>query len=332
MKNSTRRVIVPLIGALALSVTFSGVTSAQETFPTKRIQYVLHATPGGGTDVMARTLAPAVEEALGQTVVVENRPGGGGAVQMTFLTRSAQPDGHTIGAVTGTHVGRMNSALKGTFSVDSFDWVSGLLTEPMIFVVHNDSPIQTLAEMIAAIEATPNTLKVASFAIGSAQHIAWHILADGAKFDADKAIWVPYDSIGDAATATLGKHADICVCFVTQVRDHVRAGNMRILAVLADERPGPFPEVPTVAEAGYPDVETGWVQFRGIMAPKGLPEDRKQVIHEAFMTALKSERVANWMDANALQPMGYGPERFEQFVRRYDELAATWLKRLGVAQ
>jgi ABC-type transport system substrate-binding protein len=87
-----------------------------------------------------------------------------------------------------------------------------------------------------------------------------------------------------------------------------------------------------LAEAGYPDVELGWVQFRGIVGPKGMPEDHKQKLHEAFMKALESERVQKWMEANALDPMGYGPEEFTKFVKRYDELAATWVERLGVGK
>jgi tripartite-type tricarboxylate transporter receptor subunit TctC len=313
-----------IVGAGLLAVSTAGHASA-DSFPSKPILYALHAGAGGATDTMARIIAPEVEKAIGQKIVVENKKGAGGAVQMTYLTKTAKPDGYVVGATTGSLIGRMNTVLKGRFKVDDFEWTSGLLTDAFVFGVPASSKAKTLKDMIETIKSKPGTVKIAGFAVGGAQWVGWNIFADGAGFKATDAIWIPYDNMGEAATATVGKHAELTVNFAGITLDHIRAGNMRLLAVMSETRADPVPDVPTVAEAGYPKVDTGYVQFRGIVMPKGTPAAIQNKINAAFQTALKSKSVVKWMKNSALSPMGYGPEKFLKFAKNYDKNTAKWV-------
>ncbi|MEQ8193777.1 MAG: tripartite tricarboxylate transporter substrate binding protein [Rhodospirillales bacterium] len=326
MNKRTSLFVASIVGIGGLAIAAAGQAAA-DTFPSKPIHYVLHAGAGGGTDTMARTIAPEVEKILGQKVVVENRKGGGGAIQMTYVTK-AKPDGYIIGSTTGSLIGRMNTVLKSRFKIDDFEWTSGLLTDAFVFGVPAGSKAKTLKDMIKTIKSKPGTIKIAGFAVGGAQWVGWNIFSEGVGINANDAIWVPYDNMGQAATATVGKHADLTVNFVGQTLDHKRAGNIRLLAIMSDKRAATISDVPTVHEAGFPKVDVDYVQFRGIVMPKGTPAAIQDKINDAFQKALKSKSVVKWMKNSSLEPMGYGPARFRKFADKYDKTTARWVSGL----
>ena len=328
MKQRTLYSAVSMIGAGLLALSMAGPASADD-FPSKPIHYVLHSSAGGSTDTMARLIAPIAAEFLGQKIIVENMKGGGGAKQMQYLTHTAKPDGYTIGSTTGSLVGRMNTVLKGQFSVKDFIWVTGLLKDPFVFAVPTDSPAKNLKDFVKMVTSHPGKYKIAGFAVGGAQWIAWNIFADGVGFKATDAVWVPYSSMGPAAIATVGHHADMTVNFVGRTLQHVRAGNLRYLAIMSDERSSAIPDAPTIHEAGYPKVDSTFVQFRGIVAPKGTPADRLAKINDAFIKTMKTERIVKWLNKTGKTPMNYGPEKFTKFAEHMDEVTAHYVKDLG---
>ena len=329
MKKFTTASVISILGVSGLAFLAAGPASA-DNFPSKTIHYVLHSSAGGGTDTMARLLAPIVSGYLGQKVVVRNMKGGGGAKQMTYMTRGgAKADGYTIGSTTGSLIGRMNTVLKGQFAVKDFTWVTGMLTDPFLFAVHADSPAKDLKGLVKMIKSKPGKYKIASFAVGGAQWIAWNIFAGGAGLKPTDTIWIPYGNVGKAAVATAGGHADFTVNFVGKTLQHVRGGKLRFIALMAPQRSAAIPDVPTINQAGYPKIDSSFMQFRGIVAPLKTPTDRINKINAAFIKAMKTKRIKKWLKRGGKSAMNFGPKKFTEFAKNVNKVTAFYVKDLG---
>ena len=326
--NSLKALSVAMLVALATA----GVVSAQSSkaYPTaKPIRVILNASPGGGSDVMARRLQPALEKELGQTIVIENRPGGGSAAQMSELTR-ATPDGYTIGTVTASHLGAFHQTLK-QYNVDSVDWVVGLVSEPYVLAVPADSAIKSLADIVDIVNNKKKDLVIGGFTRGSGGNVTWEMFTAEAKLRPKAGRWVPYDSVGDAVVAALGKHVDVVVAYAGLVRDHVEAGKLRVIGVLSDKRLKVLPSGPTFAEQGF-KLNTGWQQFRGLIAPKGTPADVQEKISAAVERAMKDPAVIKYLDDSALTEAFMPPKRFALYAHEQDHLTKEWIDRLRSVQ
>lgn len=315
---------VVVFSALAMNAP----AKAQSDYPTRPIRYVLHVSPGGATDVMARKLAIGLEQVLGKTVVVENKAGGRGAQQMVELT-SAKPDGYTIGAVTGSHIGSFNQTLK-QFNVDSVDWIVGLIEEPYLYVVHKDSPIKSMKDLADAIRAKPGFV-VAGFTRGSGSHFAWEMFAKNAGLPKENINWVPYDSVGDATTAVLGKHGQVTIAYLDLVKDHLTAGNLRVIGVMTDKRLEALPNVPTMREQGF-DVDTAWVQFRGIIGPKGMADDIKLKLANAAAEVMNSAAMKKYVQEASLVVNLLKPAEFTAYARKQDGITKEWIRTLALVR
>lgn len=323
----SRRVLAVAVAAMLLPASVSAQDA--QSFPEKSIRYVLNASPGGGTDIMARKLQQALEKELGQTVVIENRPGGGSATQMAEVTK-ARADGYTIGSVTGSHIGAFNQTLR-QYNVDSVEWVAGLLSEAYVLAVPADGEIQSLADIVARVNESGQDLVIGGFTRGSGGHVTWEMFADAAKLRPQASRWVPYDSVGDAVTAVLGKHVDAVVAYADLVEPHVEAGTLKVIGVLSDKRLPTLPEGPTFAEQGF-DLDTGWQQFRGVIAPKGVPMAIQEKLAGAFERALKSPEMIAYMEESSLAETFMGPAEFGPYAREQDKITKEWMQRLGLSQ
>jgi tripartite-type tricarboxylate transporter receptor subunit TctC len=324
MKHSSRFATF----ATAAFLGFTAVTGeAAAEYPEEPIRWVLHVTPGGATDVMARKLAAGLEAELGQTLVIENVSGGRGARQMAELAR-AEPDGYTIGSVTATHIGVFNENLK-QYSVDEIDWIARLVLEPYILAVPADAPYNTMQEFVDYVKAHPGELNAAGFVRGSGSHIAWEIFAASAGITADDVRWIPFDSVGDAVVSLLGGHTGATFAYIDLVQDHVEAGTLKVLGIMSDKRAEQMPNVPTFGESGF-DVDTSWQQFRGIIGPKGIPEDRKQKLASAVEKALNTPELKAYLDEAGLTYGFQGPVDFTTFAKKQDAITKEWFKKLGV--
>ena len=301
---------------------------AQATYPEQPIRYLLHVSPGGATDVMARKLGVGLEKILGKPIIVENRAGGRGAQQMFELTR-AKPDGYTIGAVTSSHIGAFNQTLK-QFNVDSVEWIANLVEEPYLFVVPKDSPLKSMKDMADAIRMKPGFV-VAGFVRGSGSHFAWEMYAKAAELPKANVNWVPYDSVGDAVTAVLGRHGQVTIAYLDLVKDHVEAGNLRVIGVMTERRMAQLPDVPTLHEQGY-DVDASWQQFRGIIGPKGMPAAIKEKLAGAAAAVIKSEDMKKYIDEASLQVDLMSPAEFAAYARKQDQLTKEWMRTLGLVR
>ncbi len=322
------RVSAMIVTAATAALTFTALPAKAE-YPDHPIRYVLHVSPGGATDVMARKLGDELQRVLGQPFVIENRPGGRGASQMVELTRAA-PDGYTIGSVTNTHLAAFHQVLK-QYNVDSLSWIAKLVYEPYVFVVRNDSPVKDMQGLLKTIKDQPGKIVIAGFVRGSGSHVAWEMLMHAAQIPSGSVNWVPYDSVGDGVTAVLGGHGLATVAYAGLVKDHVTAGNLRVIGVMADKRLEEIPAVPTLKEQGL-DVPTSWQQWRGVVGPRGMPMDIQNKIADAIGKVMATDEMKQFMHNDSLVADYMGPQDFTNFVRDQDKITVDWLKQLGFVQ
>lgn len=312
-----------------LAVAAAGSLTARAEYPDHPVRYELHVSPGGATDVMARKLGSELQRVLGQPFVIENRAGGRGASQMVELTRAA-PDGYTIGSVTNTHLAAFHQTLK-QYNVGSLTWIAKLVYEPYVFVVRKDSPVQDMKGLLATIKEQSGKVIIAGFVRGSGSHVAWEMLMQAAKLPSNSVNWVPYDSVRDGVVAVLGGHGLATVAYAGLVKDQVEAGNMRVIGVMADKRVEQLPDAPTLKEQGI-DVPTGWTQWRGVVGPKGMPDDIKNKIADAIKKVMDTDEMKEFMRNDSLVADVQGPADFTKFVNEQDQITVDWLKQLGFSK
>lgn len=313
------------IAALTATLLIAAAPARAE-YPDHPIRYVLHVSPGGATDVMARKLGTELQKVLGQPFVIENRPGGRGASQMVELTKAA-PDGYTIGAVTNTHLAAFNQTLK-QYNVGSLTWIAKLVYEPYVFVVRKDSPVQDMQGLLKTIKDQPGKTVIAGFVRGSGSHVAWEMLMQTAKLPSNSVNWVPYDSVRDGVVAVLGGHGLATVAYVGLVKDQVEAGNLRVIGVMADKRVEQLPEAKTLKEQGI-DVPTGWTQWRGVVGPKNMPDDIKSKLAGAIQKVMASDEMKKFVHNDSLVADVQGSADFTKFVTEQNKITVDWLKQLG---
>lgn len=268
-RSITRRSAVSGGGAGVLAIGLgSRGARAQAGWPSQAIKLVVPFTPGGSTDLLARIVGQSLERALGQPVVIENRPGSGGSIAATQVAR-AEPDGHTL--LMG-HIGTLafNASLYPSLSYDprtSFSAVAFLATIPNILAVHPAVPARTVGELIAHAKANPGKLNYGSGGNGSAAHIATGYFAYKAGIDL---VHVPYRGTAPAVNDLIGGHIQMMLTGAPIVLPQASGGQVRAIAISSRTRAPFAPDLPTIAESGLPGFEA--VQWHGVVAPAGTPE------------------------------------------------------------
>jgi len=301
---------------------------AEGDWPTGPVNMIMHTKAGGSADVFIRTLAKSLEPEIGQQVVVINSPGGGGATQMTRV-RAAKPDGLTLGVNTLTHFTAMLTNLKGTFSPDDFSWIASTQEDAILLFVKSDSNIKNLDDLVAKARENDGQVNIGGFGpIGSMQSIGISMLeqAAGVKFN-----WVAFNSTPDIVAALLGGHVDVGVSNLGSVGSFFDANRIAGLGVLGEERLTGLPDLPTFGEQGY-EVDTSWLQVRGIFGPAGIPKDVQQKIADAFHKAMRSEDYQTYARNAGVVDSWMGPEEYTNFVRRVSDVAEKQLKTAGLIE
>lgn len=272
-----------MLGAVALStMTLStiGATAAQsetatDDYPEKPIEMVVGYSAGGGTDVLARVVGKYLKQELGDdaSVVVKNQPGAGGQIGFTSVA-AAKPDGYTLGTFNLPAALALIYDRKAAYDTDSFEYLANVVQDPNTIVVSQDSPYHSLAELIEAAKAKPGSMSVAVASLGGNDHFSALLMADAADIEFNL---IPFNGASMARTALLGDHVAVGTMALSQTVGF--EDDLRVLAVLDDERSPYAPDVPTAKEQGY-DVEMG--SYRGFVAPKGLPDALKSRLVSAF--------------------------------------------------
>ena len=302
----------PLVAALALStlsalgMSVAGSAAAQGNFPNRTITFVVPAAAGGTTDLAGRMAAQALGPAIGQSVVVDNKGGGNGAIAATFVKRS-EPDGYTLlMQYSGYHVITPHITKAPQWEQKDFQPIGNIMSAPQIIVVRDSVPAKTLAELVAYAKANPGKLNYASSGNGSLQHVTGAMLEQQAGI---KMVHVPYKGTGPALQDLLGGQVDLTFGTAPPFMPHIQAGKLRVLAVTGKERLPSLPNVPTTAEAGFAGVNaTSWF---GLFAPAAVPKpvidkltaDLKKVVEDPAFRKKAEEQGAT---ADYQNPQQFG--------------------------
>jgi len=304
--------MVPLFAALAavlLSGTVLGQTAAAD-YPNRTIKIIAPVQPGGGVDLVARTVADRLGRALGVSIVVDNQSGGGGVVG-SLATARAAPDGYTlmIGYV-GTH-GTNPAVRKLPYdAVKDFTPIAMIAGTPNVLIVPPSIPVSTVAEFVAYVKANPGKLSYGSAGPGTLTHLAMEQLKVAANLDI---VHVPYRGIGPAITDILGGQTQALFPGLAAALPHIKAGKMKPLAVTGTTRHPLLPDVPTFDESGYKGFDG--VQWYGVVGPANLPALVVKRLNDEIGKLLQSPDLAERLSGEALQPMPMTPDQFGQYMR-----------------
>src|SRR5436190_5680432 len=295
-------------GALIAAV-FCATPALAQSYPARPIRLVVPFGAGGGTDNLVRIIEPLVTKALGQPLVIENRPGGGSTIGMDQVAKAA-PDGYTL-VMTDTSIA-VNPSLKPLpyDSINDFAPVSLLATAPVILVAHPSVPAKTLQEFIALARAKPGELNYASGGIGASTHLGGELLKFVAGIDVRH---VPYKGTGPAMNDLIGGHVQVMFSGISSARPFMDAGTLRALAVTGEARNAAAPDVPTFAEAGLPGVTAS--TYWGILAPKGAPKEIVDRLSAEFGKAVREPDVVKRIGELGYLPIGGGPSDYADNIK-----------------
>ena len=299
-------------GALALSLG----ASAQQ-YPTKPVTIVVPFTPGGSSDITARTVAGKLQETFGQSFVIDNKPGANGGLGGKFVA-NAQPDGYTL-FVGSIGVFAINPVLYkdlGYNPLKDFDLLSVAVRTPNALVTRANFPANTVQEFVEHLKKNPNAVSFASSGTGSSDHLTAALFW---QKTGTSGIHVPYKGGSAAHLDLIAGNVDVSFQNLGSITQHVKAGKMKLLAVTADKRDPSVPTVPTLTEAGVPGIEVfSWQAF---VAPRGLPQAVKDRLQPALVAAIKHPDTVKRFNELGFEVVGGTPAEFSRFL---NEELARW--------
>jgi tripartite-type tricarboxylate transporter receptor subunit TctC len=323
--RSTRRRLLAASAGAGAALCLPSMVRAQSHWPSKPVRFLVPFAPGGTSEIVARSVAAELTKQLGQSVYVENKPGGAGTVAMLEAAKAA-PDGHTI--ILG-HVGTLavNPYMLNNQPYDvnkDFVPVTLLAKVPNVFVIHPDVPAKNFKEFVAYAKANPGKLNYGSAGNASAGHLAMEYL----KLVTGMFIThIPYRGTGPQLTDLLSGRTQASSAGLPALGAHIRAGKLRPIAVGTQQRIAALPDVPTVAEMGYKDFETS--QWYGILAPAGTPPDVVRKLQEESFKALRSSAVTERFATDSAVGGGGSSAEFAAFIGREQKI---WKEIVAKAQ
>ena len=300
-----------LLSALLAIASWAAIAQA---FPSRPIRIIVPFTPGSATDTMARPIADKLSSALGQQVLVENRPGAGGTIGIAALAKSPA-DGYTVAVVSTGHV--VNPVLYAGLPYDTirdFNGVSPLASLPSVLVVSPTLGARSVQELVAMAKSRPGQFNYATAGIGSGAHISAEKFRMATGIEA---VHVPLKGSPESLTETMGGRTHFTWTPISTAVGQIRGGQLLALAVSTPKRSPAFPEVPTIAEAGFPRGEFNfWV---GMLAPAGTPKDVLARLNGEIQRALQAPDMSERLAKLGAEPMAMSAEQFDSFIR--DEYA-----------
>ncbi len=321
MKSRSAEIVAVLALALAAVPVY-----AQGFKPTKPIEFVTHTGPGGGGDVFARGISAAMEKEklLPVRMQVVNKTGGGVIAAMSYLAEK-HGDTHTIAVFTGLWYTNPLMRAEAKLSMHDLTPVVRLVLEPAMIAVKSDSPYKSLKEFIDAAKASPGKLKQSAGSIGSRDWVVRQLLMknSGASW-----AYISFPGGGERIAALLGGHVDMMVIEPQEAGEHIRAGNMRVIAQVAEKRLPVFPDVPTIQEAGFnvPNVP----QVRGIVAPPNTPADVVAYWEDVFAKFVKTPSWQKYLADNLFEDGYLRSADLRKFGVQFEDTTRNILKEGGV--
>jgi len=301
--------ITRTIAALALAILASGAHA--QAWPAKPIKWVVPFAPGGTTDILARTIGDKLAIALGQPVIIENKPGAGGGVGADY-TAKAPADGYTImGGTISTHA--INASLYKSLPYDpvkDFAPITLIARVPNMLVVNPDVPAKNVAELIALMKASPAKYTFASSGNGTSQHLSGELFKTMAGVEMQH---IPYKGSPPALQDVVGGQVTMTFDNITTAWPLAKGGKLRALAVTTAKRSSVAPEVPTLAESGLAGYEVG--SWQGVFAPAGTPPEIVKRLNAEIVKIIRMPDVNEKLTALGAEPVGNTPEEFGALVR-----------------
>jgi len=287
------------------------VDVAAQPWPSKPIKYIVPFAPGGTTDLLGRTLSEKLSVALGEPVVVENKPGAGGGIGADFTAKSA-PDGYTImGGTISTHA--INASLYSNLPYDpvrDFVAITLIARLPNLLVINPSIPARNVSELIALMKANPGKYTFASSGNGTSQHLSGELFKSMAGVDMQH---IPYKGSPPALQDVVGGQVSMTFDNITTALPLAKAGKLRALAVTTATRSSAAPDVPTLAESGLPGFEVG--SWQGVFAPAATPPEIVRRLNTEIVKIINMPDVREKLTSLGAEPVGDTPEQFSAYVK-----------------
>ena len=318
MTSMFRRMFVVAAATLAASGAWG------QSWPDKPVRVVVAFTAGGTTDILARSVGQQLSERLKQQFIIDNKPGAGGNLGTEMVVR-APADGYTL-IVDSVGPIAVNPTLYPKLSYNPLTDLVPIVQiaeVPNVLVVHPSLPVKTFEEFVAYAKANPGKLNCSSTGIGTSSHLSCYILGKRAGFDA---VHVPYKG-ADAVRDLLAGRVQFMFATIPSVKQHIEAGSLRALAVSSATRSRSLPDVPTIAERGYPGFEAG--SWFGFFAPKGTPQEVIATLNKHVNEIIAVPAIESAMVKEGADPIGGTPQQFGQFVQREFEKWRVVVKESG---
>jgi len=312
------------IAVLAAATLLNGWAAAQD-FPSKSVRLIVPFPPGGAVDIIARSMGPPLSRGLGQGVVVENRPGGNTVIGAEIVYR-APADGHTVFLMAQSYT--VNSIVRSKLPYDTFKDFTGLTrlaSNPLVVSVHPSVPARNLKELVALARARPGELTYATASLLGGQRLAMELFKEAAKIDV---IAVAYGGGAPAGTAVIGGHTMILVANIAETAPFAAAGKLRALAVTSLKRNDLLPDIPSIAESGYPGFEA--LNWFGAVVRSATPKSAIQRLNAEITKALESPEAKGVLTKQGLAPAPLSPEEFDAFLKAETERNARVIKALNL--
>lgn len=305
------RAISILSGALiaVCALLTSGQLSRADDWPARPIKIIVPFAPGGAVDIVARLLQDEMGKTLGTTMIVENRAGGAGVPASEALIH-APPDGYTVALMSSNYAS--NAVMQPNLSYDTIKDITPIsmaVINTVLILVPQDSSIHSLADLVAQAKAKPGTISYATPGFGTAMNFAGELLRSRANINL---VHVPYRGAGPALNDLLGHQVPVAIMGIGPAMPFITAGKVRPIAITTEKRSKNLPNVPTVAEAGYPGYRFG--EWFAMIAPKGLPPEIAAKIHAALVKAIYSAPVTAKLDKLGLEPTSSTPAELHNFL------------------
>jgi len=300
-----------VVGAATFLISCSGVAVAAQDYPKQAIRLIVPFAPGGSTDLVGRLIAEYLSKDLGQSVVVENKGGAGGALGAEQIAK-AKADGYTLGMATVSTHGS-NPAIYSDLKYDArkdFTPISNVMGVPSIFAIHPKLPAKTMEEFLDLAKQEPGKYSFASPGVASLGHanIENFMMLSGIEL-----LHVPYRGAGPALNDAIAGQVDAITDNLSSTLPHLQEGRLRPLAVLGAERSKVLPDVPTYAELGFPEMGTGgWF---GLVAPAGTPQSIVERLNQAVQQALQREDVIKQLKGQGMIPMRMSVSEADRYVK-----------------
>ena len=309
----------------ALTLPIGAAPGMAQTYPSRQIELVVPFVAGGTTDTVARFISQRLADQWGQPVIVSNRPGGGSSIGTNIAARAA-PDGHTLLVTTIAFAINASLQKQPYDAVKDFTAISELSTIPLMLVVHPSLPVNNLNEFIAYSKTQPAGLDYATSGPGTSTHLAAEMFKamTGAKL-----VHVPFKGNAEVINALVGGHVKVHFALTASTLQHVRNGTLRVIAVTTEKRLPDLPDVPTIAELGYPAYEIS--SWQGVFAPAGTPKDIVDRLNREIVAMLKTPDVHARITKEGAIPVASSPDEFSARFRNEVEKWAKVARSAGLS-